>query len=176
MKKFTLYTLLLISALYAIASAQAVGLSVSPKELKVSATVGETATQKLKVKNPSGEVSIFEVYPDDLDAIVKVSPASFILESEEEREVTVQITPREEGIFRTDISVVASPVASSSFNAGGGVKIPLEIRAGQKSSWFLALMPQLSLTYSRILGIVLLLIVVGVSYLVIKYGLKQIKS
>ena len=176
MSKYALYTILLILSLSTIVSAEAVSLSVSPKELKISANVYETATQKLKIKNPSGEVSIFEVYPDDLDEIVRVSPSSFILESEEEKEVTVQVIPRKEGIFRTDISVVASPVASSSFNAGGGVKIPLEIRVGQKSSWFLALMPQLPLTYSRILGVLFLFIVVGVSYLVIKYGIKQIKG
>lgn len=176
MSKFTLYIIFLILVLYTIVSAEAVSLSVSPKELKISVDVHETVTQKLKIKNPSGEVSIFEVYPDDLDAIIKVSPSSFILESEEEREVAVQVTPKMEGVFKTDISVVASPVASFSFNVGGGVRIPLEIKAGGKKLSFLAMASQLPLTYSRILGIALLLIVVGASYFVIRYGIKQIKN
>lgn len=175
MKRLPLYTIFFIVAVFLSFAAQAVSLSVSPKELKVSAVVGETATQKLKVKNPSGEVSVFEVYPDDLGALVKISPASFILESEEEKEVTVQVTPREEGIFKTNISVVASPVASSSFNAGGGVKIPLEISVGGDSPWFAALI-FLPFFGARTLGIVLLFLVVVSVFFVIRYGIKQIKS
>ncbi len=175
MKKSLLYTFIFVSAVYSAVVVQAVGLSVSPKELKFLADVGETVSQKLKVKNPSGEVSIFEVYPDDLGALVKISPASFILESEEEKEVTVQVTPKEEGIFKTNISVVASPVASSSFNAGSGVKIPLEISAGESGPWFAALI-SLPFSGARMLGIMLLFLIVVSVFLVIRYGVKQIKS
>ena len=175
MRKLLLYTFLLVSAAYLAFSVQAVGLSVSPKELKVSAMVGETVSYKLQVENPSGEVSLFEVYPDDLGSLVKISPASFILESEERKEVTVQVTPKGDGVFKTNISVVASPVASSSFNAGGGVKIPLEISVSENNPLFVALI-SLPFSPTRVLGIVLLFLIVVSIFFVIKYGIKKIKS
>lgn len=177
MKKLLLPIFSLIFAAYPIFSAQAVGLSVSPKELKVSVEAGETAVQKLNVKNPSGEVAIFEVYPDDLEKFIKLWPTSFILEFGQSREVAVQITPKEEGLFKTNISVVASPVAKSSFNTGSGVKIPLEITVAKNTSWLLAAISKLPLNPSRVLVIALLLLIVAIGYFVVKlirYVAKQI--
>src|SRR3989344_1749018 len=175
MKKLLLHTVLFVSAAYLVVSVQAVGLSVSPKELKFSANVGEIVSKKLNVKNPSGEVSVFEIYPDDLGVIVKITPASFILESEQEREVDVQVRPREEGVLKTNISVVTTPIASSSFNARSGVKIPLEITAGENRSWFAAMVPNLPFSPTKVLGIVLLFLIVASVFFAIRYGIKQIK-
>ncbi|HBT81541.1 hypothetical protein A2757_00515 [Candidatus Giovannonibacteria bacterium RIFCSPHIGHO2_01_FULL_48_47] len=179
MKKLGLITFLgiiLVASAPAVPEAGAVGLSVYPKELRVSAMVGETANYKLNVKNPSGEVSLFEVYPDDLGAIVKVSPSSFILESEESREVSVRVTARGEGVFKTNISVVATPVASASFNAGSGVKIPVEISVGLPNSWLASIIASLPLsTTSRTLGVILLGLILIAGFFVIRYGVKQIK-
>ena len=177
MKKLLFPIFSLIFATYPIFSAQAVGLSVFPKELKVSVEAGETAVQKLNVKNPSGEVAIFEVYPDDLEKFIKLSPTSFILEFGENREVAVKITPKEEGLFKTNISVVASPMAKSSFNTGSGVKIPLEITVAKNTSWLLAAISNLPLNSSRVLVIALLFLIVGIGYFVVKlirYVAKQI--
>lgn len=148
--------------------AQAVGLSVSPKEIKISSSVGEPTASKLKIKNPSGEVSIFEIYPDDLEAIIKITPASFILESNQEREVSVRAAPREEGILKTNISVVATPVASSSFNTGSGVKVPIEIATGKSKSWPVSAIIALALA--------LLFLIVSTAFFTVKYGIKKIKS
>lgn len=176
MKKLLLPIFSLIFAAYSIFSAQAAGLFVSPKELKVSVEAGETAVQKLNIKNPSGEVAIFEVYPDDLEKFIKLSPTSFILEFGESREVTVQITPKEEGLFKTNISVVASPVAKSSFNTGSGVKIPLEITAAKNTSWFLAAIANLPLNSGNVLVIALLFLAVGVGYFAVKLYSKGRRS
>lgn len=175
MRKLLLHTLLFTAALYLAFSARAVGISVSPKELKISAHANQTVNYKLSVKNPSGEVAVFEVYPDDLGMIIKITPASFILESEQEKEVNVQVAPREEGILKTNISVVATSVASSSFNAGSGVKIPVEITVGESEPWFAALI-SLPFSGARALGIVLLFSIVASVFFTIKYGIQKIKS
>ena len=113
-------------------AARAIGLSVSPRELKVSVGAGETVSRRLKVANLSNEVALFEVYPDDLEKLIEAAPASFFLESGQSREVAIRISPREAGVFKTAVSVAASPAADSSFSAGSGVKIPVEITVSGK--------------------------------------------
>jgi len=174
MKKLGIITFLGI-VLVASTSVGAVGLSVSPKELKVSSRANETVNYSLTVKNPSGEVSVFEVYPDDLTSIIKTTPSSFILESGEEREVLVQVRARGDGIFKTDISVVATPVAKGSFNAGSGVKIPIQISVGESESFFAALIA-LPFSGTRVLGVVILGLILIVGFFVIRYGIKKIKN
>lgn len=169
MRRFSLCIALLLSVFCFAFSAQAVGLLVSPKEIKISSSVGETAVQKLKVKNPSGEVSVFEVYPDDLEAIIKIAPASFILESNQEKEVDVRATPREEGILKTNISVVATPVANSSFNTGSGVKIPLEISTGKGKSWSVAMVKNFSLSTIMAIAAALLFLIAASVFFVIRF-------
>lgn len=173
MRKSALTIIILATAILAVATVQAVGVSVTPKELKVSGNMGETVNAKLTVKNPSTEVSLFEIYPDELEKMIKPSPSSFILESGESREVTIQVTPNESGIFRTNISVLATPVAKASFNAGSGIKIPIEITTEINNSSFMALISDL--ISPRILGIMLLTLVLVLGFFVIKYGIRQIK-
>ena len=173
MKKLLLYTILIIPAIYLVVSTQAVSLSVSPKEINASVLVGQTTSYRMQVKNPSGEVSVFEVYPDDLQAIIKIYPSSFILESEETKDVIVQVTVREEGVLKTNISVVATPVASSSFNAVSGVKIPIEITSRSNGTSFMA---KIGLPLSsRMMGIIILALILVTGFFVIRYGIKQIK-
>ena len=175
MKKLALNITLLAIAALTLSSVKAAGISVSPRELELSANVGETVSGKLTVKNPSNEVSLFEVYPDELEKIIKASPSSFILEAGESREVVIQITPYESGVFKTNISVVGTPVSKAAFNAGSGVKIPLGITSSLDSSWLKATVPNLPLS-SKTLGIILLVLVLGSVVFVIRYGIKQIKN
>ena len=114
--------------------ASAVGLAVRPSELNLAVNVrGETKTT-LTVKNPSREVALIEVYPDELEKIVEVLPTSFVLESGEEQRILITVRPQDAGVFRTNMSVVANPLSPSGFHASGGVKIPLIIQASSEHS------------------------------------------
>lgn len=114
------------------------GLSVSPPELHISASPREAARAKLLVKNSSNGAAVFEAYPDEFEAFIKTIPANFILESGQEREVTVRVAPASVGQFQTAVSIVARSVLDNSFNAGGGLKIPLNIESKENNPRYLA--------------------------------------
>ena len=153
-------------------SASAVGLSVFPDEIKISSAAGEPVAGKLKIKNPSGEVSVFEVYPDDFGEIVKIIPASFILESGQEKEISVRAAAREKGILKTNISVIATPVASSSFNTGNGVKIPLEITIGKSKFGFASAVKSLPSYPAMALAAGLLFLAAALVFFAKRHGVK----
>ncbi len=104
-----------------------------------------------------------------MEAIIKIAPASFILESNQEKEVDVRATPREEGILKTNISVVATPVANSSFNTGSGVKIPLEISTGKGKSWSVAMVKNFSLSTIIAIAAALLFLIAASIFFVIRF-------
>lgn len=110
-------------------SSYGLGLSVSPPELRILTSPRRAAVAKLLVKNPSDGAAVFEAYPDEFEDFVKTIPANFILESGQEREVTVRAAPPDAGQFQTSVSIVARSVLDDSFSAGSGLKIPLRIEA-----------------------------------------------
>ncbi len=120
------------------ATAGAVGVSVAPAELKIQATSGNESVVRLKVANPSRDVTLFEVYPDDLENLVTVAPSSFTLESHEEKDVLVKVKADTEGQWLTTISVVGRLMADSKFQAGSGVKIPLTVTVASSEASGLA--------------------------------------
>lgn len=113
----------------------AVGLQVKPAKVILETKKGELASARLTVFNSSEEVALFEVFPDDFITQIKISPASFILESGEFREVSASFSFRESGRIQTNLSVRASPLSKRSFNAIGGVKIPVEITIIKKTNF-----------------------------------------
>lgn len=117
--------LLFISPLHS----RAVGVAVYPAEVAMKAVVGETTTVRIKVSNPSTDVAVFEVYPDDLTRIIRAVPSSFTLESGAEQHVVLEVTASESGQLSTLLSVVGRPLASNAFQAGSGVKVPVTITA-----------------------------------------------
>lgn len=140
--------------------AQALGVSVTPATVAVSAHPDEPTVARIRVTNPSRDVALFEVYPDELETMVTVTPASFTLESNEEREVLIRITAQESGQWLTTLSVVGRLMADSSFQAGSGVKVPLTITVSQPSSLFAASIIDL-LSGKSWLGALLVLALVG---------------
>jgi len=109
--------------------ARAVGLFVQPSEVTVTARVGEERTVSLVARNPSGDVALFEAYPDDASSPVTVAPASFTLQSGEERTVVVRVRPREAGRLETAVALTARPLAALGLQAGAGVKVPFHVVA-----------------------------------------------
>lgn len=125
-------------------TANAVGLMVAPSEINLKSYSGQPAEVEIIIKNPSTDVGLFEIYPDDFEGQIVFEPSSFILESGESRSVLVRSKFREAGIFKTNISVVVKPLSENSFNAAGGIKIPTSIeiqkadnqQLGSIFSWF----------------------------------------
>lgn len=67
----------------------AAGLSVSPGALEFKIVAGEKASQTLVVANPTADVLVFEVYPDEYEELINITPQSFTLESGARKEVLV---------------------------------------------------------------------------------------
>lgn len=109
-----------------------------PSKIKLSSQANQKMQAKIIVKNPAPQVAMFEVYIDQFDDKIYLNPQSFILESGEKREVLLTAKFPEPGQYLTDISIVASPVSSLTFQAKGGVKIPIEVGVSSKDNLFLA--------------------------------------
>ncbi|MBI3589175.1 MAG: hypothetical protein HY093_02050 [Candidatus Liptonbacteria bacterium] len=136
--KSTFFGLILASCLLSPVAVKAVGLQVTPSEINIQSQSGQPASAEILVKNPSPEVGLFEVYPDDFENMIFPSPASFLLESGESRSVLVKTQFREAGIFKTNLSVVSKPLSDSSLNALGGLKIPISIEIKKPANQNLA--------------------------------------
>ncbi len=167
----------LVMAVFTSGAARAIGLSVTPPELVVGARRGEEIVERIVVSNPSNEVALFEVYPDEFELLVKVMPASFVLESGEEKNVFVRIEPRQAGQFVTAVSIVAYPLSQGNFNAASGVKVPVRITVSDSA----VALPGLIFTfvgeqYHRMIGIFLFAVVAASSALVVRSGITKIKG
>lgn len=121
------FSLFFLSLIFYAENAYALGVEASPSIIKISAEAEEINEAKITVKNPSKEVSLFEIYPDEFENFISFSSSSFILESGTSKEISLQIKSDKEGIFKTNISIVANSVVPNKFNVGSGVKIPIEI-------------------------------------------------
>lgn len=165
---------ILISLFVVVANAEAVGLSVSPPELKASGSFFKPASAKFTVKNSSDDVALFEVYPDDFENAIKISPESFILESGEKKEVEAKADFNKLGKYRTDISVVAKPIADSSFKTAGGLKIPFSVEVSEENSSYLGLLfPSFDGTTRMAL---MLFSGFVIFFFALKYGLEKFKK
>lgn len=127
MKKITfiIIDMLLIGGIWT--SVQAVGIGAAPAELELNLEVGKSKTERLVIQNPSSAVSLFDVYPDEFQDIIRVIPSSFVLEGGKEREVTVSVNPKKAGIIQTALSIVSRPLSENEFGANAGVKVSIVI-------------------------------------------------
>ena len=134
MKSYLVKLGIIAVLLTAPAFAGAVGVAVNPADVSISAVIGKATSVRIKVTNPSSDVAVFEVYPDDFTTVIKAVPSSFTLESGAEKYVTLEVTAPQAGQLSTMLSVVARPLASNAFQAGSGVKVPLTIIAKEGGS------------------------------------------
>ena len=111
----------------------AVGVAATPSELFAIVETGREASVRLRLRNPSAAAALYEVYPDELEDMVRPFPESLVLEGGEERDILINISPKIAGRFETVISVVARPLGGSGLQAGGGIKVPLYIEAKGQS-------------------------------------------
>lgn len=160
MLKKSILFLLITSALMTGGFVKAISLKVSPAEISITAVKGGLSQAQLTVENPANDVAIYEVYADDFSDWFIISPASFVLESKAKKEVVLQFKPSEDGLFSTDISVVAKPMANSKIATNSGVKIPFQanVTIDPSAKLFIAKMPFLPIGYMLILVLGLFLI------------------
>ncbi len=169
-KRYLIGFLILVLAFSWAGLANAVGIKVTPSEIKVEAKLGQVIEKNITIENPGQDVVLYEIYADDFLEWLKFKPASFILESKEIKNVQLGIKGKEPGIFLTTISVVAKPLSESGFKMNSGIKIPLEIIISQEDSKIsmasisLFFSEQFSVTYLVGVAVVILLI-----YLVIVF-------
>ncbi len=126
LRKSDFLTLITIAGLFLFASqAYAIGITALPSEFNVKTPRGAEAVARLTIQNPSREVAIFEVYPDDLDALIMPIPSRFTLESAESRTIEIKFMPKKEGVYTTNLSVLARPLTDPLLGIGSGLKIPI---------------------------------------------------
>jgi hypothetical protein len=152
MKKLSIF--FFSAALFVASHASAIGILVNPSQLSVEARTGEEATVRLQVKNPSDKPALFQASPDSLGDMVRAFPASFTLESAEERDIVVRVLPSRAGVLAAMLSVTATPL-SGDFHVGSGVKIPLTIHATANRKPFATIFFSASYLPWTLLGIVL---------------------
>jgi len=122
--------LLLVLVAVAPLAAAAAGIQVSPSKLKLEIATNNPASAELTVGNPTADVQLFEVYPDDFAGIISANPASFTLEAGAAKTVRIIVFSgklKDEETLATNISILAKPLADSRFQANSGVKIPIII-------------------------------------------------
>ncbi len=153
-------------------AAGAIGVSVTPAKAAITVAANETATIRLNVANPSKDVAIFEVYPDALEQLISVTPASFTLEAGAERFVEVSVRGEKEASMTADISVVARPLADNTFQQGTGIKVPVAITVTAQSIGVASVFD--TLATSPWTGAVALAIIVG--FAAYKLGGRKKKS
>ncbi|MEK7496887.1 MAG: hypothetical protein AAB657_03210 [Patescibacteria group bacterium] len=122
-----IYLIIAITLLIVPCFVLAAGIEVTPSKLKVE--LGASGGQyQFQIKNPSRQVQVFEVYPDDFTDIISVSPESFTLEAGASRSIVLDIKPKGEArALQTNLSVVAKNLVGQNFPAQAGLKIPLNI-------------------------------------------------
>ena len=127
MKNFLILILILFPVL-----SQAAGIQVSPSKMNFTVEIGDSPVFKeLVVVNPTADVQVFEVYPDEFSEIIKANPASFTLEAGARKIVIVKVDPADiEGpskILRTNFSVLGKPLIETRLQTNTGIKIPTSI-------------------------------------------------
>ena len=107
--------------------AHALGISVTPSEINLTTRVYQPPYKTLVVKNPSSEAAIFDFFVDDFEDAIRVRPKNIILESGQEKRIAIEMLPLQEGVFVTDISIVARSLSFQSFKPGAGLKVPITL-------------------------------------------------
>ncbi len=132
MKKILILVFILLPTLI-----QAAGIQVSPSKMDFTVEIGdEVVVKEIVVVNPTADVQVFEVYPDEFSEIIKANPASFTLEAGARKTVMVEVDPADiEGpskIIQTNFSVLGKPLVKSRLQTNTGVKVPMSITINNK--------------------------------------------
>jgi len=141
-------------------AAMAAGIQASPEKLMFNISNAKALTQEITVVNPTADVQLFEIYPDDFETLIKVFPASFMLEAGGSKKVQITVDPKQfsGSSAGTTLSVLGKSLAESKIQINAGIKIPIIIAvSGEKRrNW--------------IFIVTTIIIVVGLGYFLKKRG------
>jgi len=117
---------------------QAAGIQVSPSKMDFTIEIkGESESKELIVVNPTADVQVFEVYPDEFSEIIKANPTSFILEAGARETILVEVDPADingaSRIIQTNFSILGKPIVESRLQTNTGVKIPISITINRET-------------------------------------------
>jgi len=108
----------------------AAGISVSPSSLQFNEA---RQIRQITVTNPTTDVQIYEISPDDFSELFIVSPESFTLEAGGKKQVNITLTDAikpANKIITTNLSVMGRPLLERRFTVNSGVKIPINLQLG----------------------------------------------
>lgn len=111
----------------------AIGVFASPATLSLKTSVGKEVVARFTVKNPSKEVGLFSVYPEEFEGDLTLIPSRFLLEAGEKREVVLRARRREAGSIQSTIAVEAEPLGVPALSVGGGVRLPFSLQVSGRS-------------------------------------------
>lgn len=115
-------------SLFVALSVKASGISVKPDALNFHLKAKQTQTNAIVVENISAKPVIYNLYADELEDMIFLAPTNFRLEPGQKRQVKVLASPKQAGLFATNLSVVTQDLDRRTFNVATGVKIPLVMR------------------------------------------------
>ncbi len=117
--------------LMAASSVSAAGLGVTPGKVAFTVSPGSTELQTLQIINQDSQASEFEVYIEgDDNGWFTITPSRFTLESREQREVEVELSPpitADAEEYELTICVVSMPPGAQ-LRIGAGVKVPVHVQ------------------------------------------------
>ena len=135
-KKLFLLTFLLAFSLLSGSNAQAIGISVKPKEINLEVKTEKEVGTEFLVTNLGLEPGIYEVYADSFGNKIKFEPSTFELAVGEDQLVKVIVKSSLPGFFRTNISVIARPLGVGGIKTATGIKIPTIIDVSGIPIWW----------------------------------------
>ncbi len=153
-------------------AAHAAGVSVSPAKVEIKGEVGKAGGEIIRVKNPSTDVSLFNIYPDEMEEVVRAIPSSFVLEGGAEREVMIEARPRRDGVAVSTLSVRAEALSKEVLGGAAGVKIPIHLEIQKPSPYLASIALILQKGGGWVALFIALLIMAGITF---GYGIKEIK-
>jgi len=136
MKKILLITIISVGCNLLLAQTVfAVGVGIKPKEINVDVSIGEGSAVEILVTNSGEEPAVYQVYPDNYERKITISPADFRLDARASQIVKIVIKSWMPGEFNTNLSVVGRPVDNQELTVGSGVKVPINIKVQNLSKW-----------------------------------------
>ncbi|HLC89987.1 MAG TPA: hypothetical protein VJG65_03425 [Patescibacteria group bacterium] len=115
---------------------EAVGVMVKPKEINLTAAVGEKIKTEFLVINVATESALYQVKVDNQWPKIKLSPKEFLLFSGQSQIVKVSTRFFWPKNYLGEISVVARPPGASGLVTATGIKLPIAIKI-YGLPWFL---------------------------------------
>ena len=106
---------------------QAAGLAVSPDKLDLVGAPGQKIFSQFEVVNISDQAAAYEITGEDLNDQLSFEPQRFSLQPGDNRQIKLTVQWPKKGQLATTINILSQPLATSTFSAVAGIKLPLNL-------------------------------------------------